>query len=137
MSEKVKAMENLIARHNSFDFLANLMLVELSINPETYKEPTHEHQMLCWSMRRCYALNDRFLLLIRRFVGNFYQEVMEGLEEIVEKTIQYYLLENIGSTTQPTRLDDLYRETIISEFFLMILKSGISPSSRRAIDFTV
>jgi hypothetical protein len=122
MSEKVKAVENLIARHNSFDFLANLMLVELSINPETYKEPTHKHQDALVEYAALLCLKRPFSSADTPFVGNFYQEVMEGLEEIVEKTIQYYLLENIGSATQPTRLDDLHRETIVSE--LMIRSPG-------------
>lgn len=122
MTQKVKSVEALIARHNSFDFLANLMLVELSLNPETYKEPTHKHQDALVEYAALLCLKRPFSSADTPFVGNFYQEVMEGLEEIVEKTVQYYLLENIGSTTPPTRLDELHRETIVSE--LMIRSPG-------------
>ena len=42
LRQEVKQLEELLLKYNSFDLLANLMFLEVFIDPETYKEYSHE-----------------------------------------------------------------------------------------------
>ncbi|MFC1848004.1 hypothetical protein ACFLXV_01680 [Chloroflexota bacterium] len=42
IKEKAEALRSTLRRFNSYDVIANMSLVNLSYNPETYKEYAHE-----------------------------------------------------------------------------------------------
>lgn len=120
--EKIAILEKLLARHNSFELLANLMLVELSINPETYKEPTHHHKDSMVEYAALLCLKHPFSNAGLPFSGDYYQEIVDLLNDITQTTTNYYLFEGVGDEVQPTKLDELHRETITHE--LMVRSPG-------------
>lgn len=118
MAEKVSELEGLLAKHNSFELLANLTLGRLFVNPEAYKEPTHHHGDALVEYATVLCLKNQFSSGNEPFVGKAYDDIVERLEEIIGTTIWFYGLEGAGEATPTTRLDDLHRETITAELVI-------------------
>ncbi|MGD0207600.1 MAG: hypothetical protein ABSC89_08350 [Verrucomicrobiota bacterium] len=118
MAEKVAELEALIAKHNSFELLANLTVGRLFINPETYKETSHHHGDALVEYATLLSLKSPFSSGNEPFVGKAYDDIVERLEEIIGTTIWFYSFEGAGEATPTTRLDELHRETITAELII-------------------
>ena len=118
IAEKVAELEGWLRKHNSFDVLATLTALELYIDPETYKEPTHEHGDALVEYASQLCLKSTFSSGTEPFVNKAYQDVVERLREIIEMTILYYGLEGADEPTDAPRLDELHRETVIAELLI-------------------
>jgi len=129
LSEIIKSnaqkLEELILQFNPLDIIANLILLNLFTNPETYKEYSFKGKqpyveyctLLC--LKKNYEEGNRFKIL-----GREIEDIQKLIVKIFMDTLWYYATEHIDpkSPNSPTPLEVLRFETVIC--FLMTRNPG-------------
>src|SRR5579862_24940 len=118
IAEKVAELERILAKYDSFDLLANLTRGRLFINPETYKETTHDHGDAAVEYATLLCLKRTYSTGIEPLTMEAYADVVQRLDEIIWTTIWFYSAEGIGELAHKSRLDSLRRDTITAELLM-------------------
>lgn len=113
--EQVKKLESVLAKYDAINMIANFALVNISYDPETYKEYAHEGKQPYVEYICLLYLRKPYEAKEPTPIGkDGIQEVWDAVDKIFDNTILFYATEtaNPNRVAPPDRLDDLRYRTI-------------------------
>jgi hypothetical protein len=113
--EQVKKLESVLAKYDAINMIANFALVNISYDPETYKEYAHEGKQPYVEYICLLYLKKPYEAKEPTPIGkDEIQEVWDAVDKIFNNTILFYSTEtaNPNRVAAPDRLDDLRYRTI-------------------------
>jgi hypothetical protein len=121
IAQQVVDLEHILERYDPLDVIANVSFINLSANPETYKEWAHEGQqayveyvtLLCLKKRYHTPSDPRHRLID----GRVLEDIQNRLEQIHYGTIWFHGTRYMDSEkqTQPSLVEELRFKTVLHE----------------------
>jgi hypothetical protein len=118
MDELAEKLQSTLAKYDAINMIANFALVNVSYDPETYKEYMHEGRQPYVEYVALLYLKQTYQPREPTFVGkDEIQEVSDLAEKIFNDTTLYFVTEHIdpNHVGPLSRADDLRRRTIMYE----------------------